>query len=96
MTKEYILTFLKEHKDELHQKYSITDIGLFGSYVAGTATDDSDIDLYANFEKKTFRNIAGAWSFLEASLHKKIDLLHQHKNMRPSLKHSIEDTIAYG
>ena len=96
MTREEILYFLKEHKQELQSKYTITKIGLFGSYAKNKATEESDIDLYAEFEKKTFRNIAGAWNFLENSLGKKIDLLHPHKNMRPSLKHTIEKTLTYG
>lgn len=96
MTKEDILSFLKEHKQELQNKYSITQIGLFGSYARNEATEKSDIDLYAEFEKKSFKNISGAWNFLENSLGKKIDLLHSHKNMRPSLKHTLDKTVTYG
>ena len=96
MTREDILSFLKEHKQELHSKYTITKIGLFGSYTRDEATEESDIDLYAEFEKKSFRNIAGAWIFLENSLGKKIDLLHSHRNMRSSLKHALDKTVTYG
>ena len=54
MTKEDILSFLKEHKDELQQKYSVTKIGLFGSYAKDEANEQSDIDLAISTTKKDF------------------------------------------
>jgi len=96
MTKTTILNFLKTHENELREKYSIVKLGLFGSYATGEATDESDIDLYAEFEDKKFKNIAGAWNYLEKKFGKKIDLFYSHKNMRPSLKESIENEVIYG
>jgi len=96
MTKQYILNFLKTHENELREKYSIVKLGLFGSYATGEATDESDIDLYAEFEDKKFKNIAGVWNYLEHEFGKKIDLFYPHKNMRPSLKESIENEVIYG
>jgi uncharacterized protein len=54
MTKEDILSFLKEHKDELYQKYAVTQIGLFGSYAKDQAHKNSDIDLAIMSTKKDF------------------------------------------
>jgi len=96
MTKAYILDFLKTHKNELKQQYGLLEIGLFGSYAKGTENENSDIDLYAEFKDKKFKNIAGAWNYLELELGKKIDLFYPHKNMRPSLKESIENEVIYG
>jgi len=96
MTKTTILNFLKTHKNELREKYSIVKLGLFGSYATGEATEESDIDLYAEFEDKKFKNIAGAWNYLEKEFDQKIDLFYPHKNMRPSLKESIENEVIYG
>ena len=96
MTKKYILNFLKTHENELREKYSIVKVGLFGSYATGEETDESDIDLYAEFKDKKFKNIAGVWNYLEKELGKKIDLFYPHKNMRPSLKESIENEVIYG
>lgn len=96
MHKDDIIGFLHEHKDELLEKFSIVRIGLFGSYAKGSATDESDIDLYAEFKEKKFRNIAGAWNYLENSLGKKIDLFYPHDNMRIDLKKSIEKEVIYG
>jgi len=96
MTRQDILNFLSEHREEMNERFSLIRIGLFGSYARGDADADSDIDLYADFEEKKFKNIAGAWNYLEAALGKKIDLLYPHNNMRMSLKKSIEKEVVYG
>ena len=51
MSKEYILAFLQAHKDELYQKYSVTKLGLFGSYAKGNATSESDVDVIVQLAK---------------------------------------------
>ena len=95
MNKDDILHFLHNHKHELMEKYSIVRIGLFGSYAKGTATEESDIDIYAEFKEKKFRNITGAWNYLESALGKKIDLFYPHNNMRSNLKKNIEEDVIY-
>ena len=96
MTKQDILYFFKIHQEEMREKYSVVKIGIFGSYAKDNAGENSDIDVYAEFENKKFRNIAGVWNFLEEQLGKKIDLFYVHKNMRSSLKKQIESEVIYG
>jgi hypothetical protein len=96
LTKTLILSFFAEHKEELREKYSLVKVGLFGSYAKDSATSESDIDIYAEFEDKKFRNIAGAWNYFEEAFGTKIDLLYPHKNMRDSLKQDIEREVIYG
>ena len=45
MTKAFILDFLAQHKNDFFQKYGVTKIGLFGSYVRGDFKEESDIDI---------------------------------------------------
>ncbi len=52
MTKSDILTYLKSKKDELHQLYGITSLGLYGSYARDEATSNSDIDIFYERDKK--------------------------------------------
>jgi predicted nucleotidyltransferase len=57
MDKDEIISFLKAHKKEMQEKYSVTRIGLFGSHVRGEATKDSDIDLVVEMQDhQIFRN----------------------------------------
>jgi predicted nucleotidyltransferase len=96
MTRAYILEFLRTHQGELKERFGLVRIGLFGSYAHDRANDNSDIDLYAEFENKKFKNIAGVWNYLEEQLGKKVDLFYSHKNMRSSLKENIENDVLYG
>ena len=45
MNKEKIIAYLVSHKEEFKEKYGVTRIGFFGSYVRGTHTENSDIDI---------------------------------------------------
>ena len=40
---------LIEHKNELKEDYGISEIGLFGSYVAGKQKESSDVDILVEF-----------------------------------------------
>ncbi len=51
--KDEILSFLKEHKDQLFSEYQLIRIGLFGSFARDEATANSDIDLIVEFEPNT-------------------------------------------
>lgn len=96
MKKEEILKILKEHKAYLQDNYEIEKIGLFGSYAKDMQTDKSDIDIYVEFQHKTFRNIAGLWVYLENLYHKKIDLVHKHKRSKGAIFEAIQKEVIYG
>jgi len=50
MTKNEILTFLKDKKAYLQQHFGVISIGLFGSYARGEANEESDIDIAVEIE----------------------------------------------
>jgi predicted nucleotidyltransferase len=43
MTRDEILDFLRQHKQEMHDRFGVIKIGLFGSYVRGDAREDSEV-----------------------------------------------------
>ncbi len=94
--REEILQIIKNNKSHLKKNFSIKKIGIFGSYARGCESEKSDIDIYAEFEENSFRNVAGAWSYLERQLGTKVDFVHGHKNMRESFKNNILAEIIYG
>jgi predicted nucleotidyltransferase len=96
MTKIEILQTLQEHKAFLQKQFSVSKIGLFGSYAQGTQTPQSDIDFYVEFKQKTFDNLAGLWVYLEELYHKKIDIVHKHKNSNPVILNKIQEKVIYG
>lgn len=96
MTKEDILQILKEQKEYIQKCYEVDKIGLFGSYAKGLQTQQSDIDIYVEFKNKTFKNIAGLWVYLEELYHKKIDLVHKHKQSKGAIFEAIQKEVIYG
>ena len=73
MDKEYILGKLRENR-EYFSKYGVTKIGLFGSYVSGEVTEESDIDILIKMEENqnNYFNYCYVLYFLEDLFNKKI------------------------
>ena len=94
MTKAQILDYLSMHKCEFQKKYGVEEIGLFGSYARDEAKEDSDVDIFVNMQAK-FDNVMGLKYDLEASLHKKVDLMTKHKYMKPFLLQMITKDVIY-
>ena len=65
-TKEYILATLKTNKSRLSE-FGIIHVGLFGSYVRGEQSDQSDIDILIDFdpEMESFDNYMAAYDLVE-------------------------------
>ena len=76
INKEIILQTLLAQEEEL-RKYGVQRIGLFGSFVRGDYTNDSDIDFLVDFakEKKTLHNLVYLGDFLETLFGRKVDLV---------------------
>jgi len=95
VTKENILEFLKENKELLKKQYSVTKIGLFGSYARDEATEESDIDIAVELNTtNSFRAFFALLYFLEEHFHKKIDLGIEH-SLKPLAKEKILQEIIY-
>lgn len=93
MTRDEILTFLKENKTLLETKYQVKKIGLFGSYVKNQQRKDSDIDLIVEMPS-SFDAYYDLKEFLEMSLKKPIDLGIE-GSIRKLIRSEIKDEIIY-
>lgn len=96
MNKTEILDILKNKKQEIEQQFEVSKIGLFGSYAKDLQTEDSDIDFYVEFKKKSFDNLTGLWVYLEELYHKKVDIFHKHKNNNQVIISNIQKEVVYG
>ena len=65
LTKEAILSFLREHKLFFKKEFNIDNIILFGSYARDEATKDSDIDILIEAKEKDFDKKFDLRDFLE-------------------------------
>jgi predicted nucleotidyltransferase len=82
MTKQTILNYLKEHKEEFQKNYGVEKIGLFGSYARDEATKNSDIDLFA-IMPPSFDKVADLKYTIEEDLETEVDLSIYHKRIKP-------------
>lgn len=94
MNKEIILNCLKNHLQEFKEKYNVEKIGLFGSYARDEATKESDIDIFVKMPPKMFDMIA-IKNLIEEELGKEVDLIREHKHIRPLLLKRINRDIIY-
>lgn len=95
LNKAKILEYLVANLPNFKTRYNVEKIGLFGSYVRGEETQESDIDLYAHFSKKNLSSIAGLWIQIENDLNKKIDIVTAHPRINPVLLDSIKKEVVY-
>ncbi|WP_428024735.1 nucleotidyltransferase family protein [Arcobacter sp.] len=97
MTKEYIINYLSEHKDEFSKKFGITKLGLFGSYVRSEAKENSDIDILVELENG-LSNIHDKKSDFKDTLEKyfnlKVDIARE-KYLKPLAKKEILSEVEY-
>ena len=50
-TFEEIREVIREHKEDFREKFGVKEIGIFGSYVKGKQSENSDIDILVELEK---------------------------------------------
>jgi predicted nucleotidyltransferase len=94
MTKNEIITYLQEHYQDFKSQYSVEKIGLFGSYARDEATEDSDIDIFVKMKPSMFDMIA-IKDQIEEDLHVKVDIIREHKNIKPFFLEMIKKDLIY-
>jgi len=88
MNKVNILKYLKDHYQEFQEKYSVEQIGLFGSYARDEATEDSDIDIFVKMPPKVFDMISIKEN-IKMAFGKEVDIIRLRDEMNPFLKKRI-------
>jgi hypothetical protein len=95
MTKNEILNFLKEHKSELHEKYGVTSIGLFGSYAKGNNNSESDIDIVVQTTNADLFSLVHLKDYLQEVFQKQVDIIRLREKMNKYLKARINEESIY-
>lgn len=76
LTKEDIIRLLRESKTKL-SSLGVKSIGLFGSFVRGDSSSQSDIDILVEFDrdKRTYDNFIDTCFFLEELFSHKVEVV---------------------
>ena len=91
MNKEAVVRRLKEHMEEIRQRFLVERLCLFGSVVRDESVDKSDVDVLVVFSQKaTFDRYMDLKFYLEELLGTCIDLVTD-KALRPQVRKAIEE-----
>ena len=88
ISKNDILSKLKELKPALYRDYAVKEIGLFGSFSDDTFSENSDIDILVELERPIGWKFFSLELYLERVFNRKIDLVTKN-----ALKEQIKDAI---
>ena len=93
---DQIVEYLKKNKGFLYDRFGVTRLGIFGSFVQGEQAASSDIDMIVDIEKarKNIHSFLQLKRYLEKELEKKIDLGFEH-SLKPILRDKIKKQIIY-
>jgi len=94
MTKSDVLNYLKKHFQQFHTQYNIEKIGLFGSYARDKATQNSDVDIFVKMKPNMF-NLIAVKEQIEKDLQIKVDIVREHKNIKPFFLEMINKDLIY-
>ena len=89
LTVNEVREIVRRHSIILEERYGISVVGIFGSYVRGEEKAGSDIDLFAEILKPiSLLELVGAELYLSEVLGLKVDLVPK-RSLRAELKAAI-------
>ncbi len=90
-----ILTTLRDHMPELRERYGVTSMGVFGSYVRSQVSRRSDLDVLVEFEHApTLFRFIDLQEELSALLGVKVDLVSRKALKGRIGKRILEEVVA--
>jgi len=70
-----VLKLIRENYDYLSTEFGVKKIGLFGSTAKGTATKESDVDIFIEFNRPIGFKFVRLVNFLEELLGEEVDVI---------------------
>lgn len=93
-TREDIIESIRAHKAEIENRFTASNIGLFGSYAHGTAKTGSDVDIIVEMAEPTFDHYMDLKFYLEELFGADVDLVLA-DTIKPRLKPYIDRDLIY-
>ncbi len=95
LTKNKILLYLKDYKQQNKDKFFINRIGIFGSYARDEAVESSDIDIVVDMSKPNLVNLSGIMLDIKEHFNVDVDIVAIWDKMNPRLKKRIDKEAIY-
>jgi predicted nucleotidyltransferase len=95
LSRESILAFLRDHRQELAERFGVRRIGLFGSFADNRQNVDSDIDLLVEMDEADFIRLVELQDFLEDTLQHRVDIIRTSRDIQTPFRRRIERQAIY-
>jgi hypothetical protein len=94
-TLEEIKQWLVEHQSVLQERYQVSELGIFGSYIRQEQTEASDVDVLVEFSKTpSLLKFVNLENYLSDNLGVKVDLVHK-AGLKPRIGDRILAEVVY-
>jgi len=93
--KQQILKLVTDNK-QAFRDFGASRVGLFGSFVRGEQTENSDVDLLVDFlpGKKSYRNLLGVADLAEKLVGRDVEVVTP-QSLSPYIAPYIEEDVQY-
>jgi predicted nucleotidyltransferase len=95
MSRNEIISILKEYKKHTAEQYGIQELGIFGSVARDEVREDSDVDVVVKFDTPNLITMSHIRQDIEEALHKHVDIIHYRERMNKVLKQRIDQEAYY-
>ncbi|MCR4321780.1 MAG: nucleotidyltransferase domain-containing protein [Candidatus Brocadiaceae bacterium] len=93
---EEVVAYLKKNKTYLYDRFGVTSIGVFGSFVKGEQTAHSDVDMVIEMEKnrKNIHSFLHLKRLIEKEIERKVDIGFE-DSLKPAIRDKVKGQIVY-
>lgn len=88
--REGVLLALRNLKREWRDSLGIEEMGVFGSFARGSATEASDLDIYVRTRSPNPYLLVHLKEVIQGCVHRKVDIVRLREQMNPLLRRRIE------
>jgi uncharacterized protein len=94
-TLEEIQKILSQYKPIIQEKYKVSELGIFGSYVRSEQNEESDVDLLIDYEEApSLLQLIDLENYLSDHLGIKVDVVTK-RGLKPRIKERILSQVIY-
>ncbi|GAB4192023.1 MAG: nucleotidyltransferase family protein [Coleofasciculaceae cyanobacterium] len=94
-TLDEIKEILHQYKPMIRDKYKVSELGIFGSYIRGEQNEESDVDLLIDYEEApSLLQLIDLENYLSDRLGIKVDVVTK-RGLKPRIKERILSNVIY-
>jgi len=94
LTRSEVLALLREHKQDLAEKYGVTRLGVFGSVARAENSEISDVDVIVEMPPN-YSQMVRMKEELETLLHAPVDLIRYQPYLSDFFKQRLDQEAIY-